>query len=88
MNTKNFKNFNGVCDDTRVLREIDDYLKENANDLVFDLFHSVQLPVYGKMMVAEFTSGCYAHDNDFEVQIFNDEGMVIGYCETLHSNYL
>lgn len=88
MNTENFKNIEGVCDNTRVLKEIDAYLKENANDLVIDLFHSTQLHVNGKMMIAEFTSGCYAHDNDFEIQIFNDEGIVIGYCETLNSNYL
>lgn len=88
MTNENFKNIEGVCDDSRVLKEIDCYLKENAKDLVFDLFHSSQLPVNGKMMTAEFTSGCYVHDNDFEIQIFNDEGIAIGYCETLNSNYL
>lgn len=83
----NFKEVAGVCCTVDLLEQIDAYLIENAADVKEDIMHSITIKHNGRKMIAEIFGGCYAHDNKFEIKvIMNDEE--IGYCETLHSNYL
>ena len=86
MNTK-FKNIEGVCMNSDVLAQIDVYLQENAADVKEDIAQSITINADGKAVIAEIFGGIYAHDNKFEIKVIsNDEE--IGYCETLHENYL
>lgn len=87
MTNENFKNIEGVCANSFVLSQIDAYLIENAAAVKEDITHAITIKSNGKSVIAEIFGGIYAHDNKFEIKvIMNDEE--IGYCETLHENYL
>ena len=87
MTNENFKIMEGVCNNSFVLSQIDAYLIENAAAVKEDIVHSITIKSNGKSVIAEIFGGIYAHDNKFEIKvILNDEE--IGYCETLHENYL
>lgn len=87
MNYQNFKNISGVCENSDVLEQIDNYLFENAHSIKDDIYHSINIYVKGCKTFAEISGGHYAHDNLFRVTVINGNDE-IGYCETLRSNYL
>lgn len=87
MTNENFKNIEGVCGNSFVLSQIDAYLIENAAAVKEDINHAITIKSNGKSVIAEIFGGIYAHDNKFEIKVIsNDEE--IGYCETLHENYI
>lgn len=87
MTNENFKNIEGVCNDSFVLSQIDAYLLENAAAVKEDMVHSTAIKVNGKYITAEIYGGCYAHENSFEIKIVSKDEE-IGYCEVLHAHYL
>jgi hypothetical protein len=87
MTNENFKNMEGVCNDSFILSQIDAYLIENAADVKEDIAHSISIKHNGRYVTAEIYGGIYVHDNKFEIKVIsNDEE--ISYCETLHENYI
>lgn len=87
MNTQNFKNIDGVCKNSDVLEQIHDYLCEKAAAIHEDIVHSITIEVDGKAVIAEIYGGIYGHENTFDIKVISNDAE-IGYCETLHSNYM
>lgn len=83
-----FKHIEGVCDDSRVLNQLDEYLKQNAEEVNLDGIQSIKVDCQGVMRDVELFAGIYVSDNAFRISVMGDKGQAIGYCTVLKEYYI
>lgn len=83
-----FKHIEGVCDDSRVLNQLDEYLKQNAEEVNSDAIQSIKVNCQDVIRDCELFAGIYVSDNAFRITVMDDKGHEIGYCTVLKEYYI